>query len=236
MNKGRFREFFFQLLCVKERRRQLLQKWHQPFPVTKLDASLVDVFKRFITTLLYGTVDLCIQKHTFSVFTGKWEDRCLTIRKEWLTQQEAAFLEEAVRDKERLFMARKEYENNLYDYGDFIYKDGADTKPYDTLVDQMWRRQLLRDFVFLLMATPRVHHCLLHFVRAVQSVLLTKQAKSDVFLAALHGGLQGRFPVDQIPCWNIMPWDRHSDVVLERDVKRKREENDKRSHAKKRPM
>jgi hypothetical protein len=225
-DRSQFRQFFYGLLGVQERRRDILMHWHRRFPLGKDDVCLVGVFKRFINTLLYGTVDVCINKRTLSVFTGEWGDKCAVIRKEWLSPKELEFVEAAVRDRERLFMTRKEYENDLYAYGGFIYKDTGATRPYETLVDTTWRRQLLRDFVFYFMATPSTHCYLLELLRAIQSTMLTKRGKSDVFLSALHGGMQGRYPMAQVPCWNLVPWDAHSDVLMERDKKRKLDDND----------
>lgn len=221
-DRARFRQFFYGLLGVRARRRDILLHWHRRFPLGKDEVCLVSVFKRFIGTLLYGAVDFCINKHTLSVLTGDWGDKCTMIRKEWLTPPELAFVEGAVRDRERLFMRRKEYENDLYAYDDFIYKDARSTPPYEALVDVTWRRQLLRDFVFFFMATPRVHCYLLELLRAVQSIMLTKRGRGDVFLSALHGGMQGSYPMAQVPCWNLAPWDAHSDVLMERDRAKKK--------------
>jgi len=222
MERGLFRDFFFRLLGDQERRRYILENWHRNYPVTKEDTCLSDVFAGFIKTLLYGKVDLYIQQDAFSILSGQWSARPLMIRKEWLTPAERAFLHRAVKSGEALFMTRKEYENGLYSYENFVHNDGKDTKPYHCLVDRVWRRQLLRDFCFLLLAKQEGHWYLLDLLCAVQQVLITKEGGKDLFLAAIHGALQGRKPVAEIPCWNLAGWDYHSDVIRERDEEEER--------------
>ena len=217
MKKVEFRDFFYRLLGDQERRRVILEHWHRNYPVPKEATTLVDVFVHFIETLLYGKTDLCIRKDEFSILTGQWNARPLMIRKEWLTTGERAVLHKAVKQREDLFMSRKEYENGLYNYEGFVHNDQPDTKPYQCLVDRIWRRQLLRDFCFLLLAVPTGHAYLLDWLCAVQRVLVSKQGKSDAFLAAVHGALQGRYSMADVPCWGVKPWDYHSDIVKERD-------------------
>lgn len=234
MEKVEFRAFFYRLLGDQERRRLILENWHRSYPITKEDQSLVDVFAGFIHTLLYGKTDLCIQADRFSIFTGQWESRKLCILKSWLTMDERLFLERTVKAREELFMSRKEYENDLYNYEDFVHNDNQATPHYLKIIDNIWRRQLLRDFCFLLLAIPTGNAYLLDWLCAIQTVLDTKAGKQDTFLALIHGALQGRYPIAHVPCWNTTCGDYHSDVIRERDLELKAKMSDIKENEQKR--
>lgn len=211
--KSNFRAFFRALLSDESRRKPILLNWHRDFPVDSADTCVKDMFKRFICTLLYEPARLRLTNDGVFILGS-----ALPIRKEWLSHAERGFLNAAFDARERLFMERKEYPNEMYEYAGFVFDDdGANTKPYECLVDTAWRRQLLRDFMLYLVATKSARAHLCSFLLAVQSVLLTNEGRTDVFLAGMHGALQGRYPIVDIPCWGLSASDMHSNEVLERD-------------------
>lgn len=167
----------------------------------KQHTRLADVFEQFIHTVLYEPVAFHLYVDRFHVF-----GHSLPIRYEWLPQAERNFLINMFACRMTLFRSRKEYENNQFDCSEFTF-DGE-----KEMVSHIWRRQIVRDFVWMVAAAKNLNYAVSELIASIQGVLLRKPA--NVFLSALHDGLQGRVMLSEALAWNNADKDDHPEVAL----------------------
>jgi hypothetical protein len=196
--------FLFRILADPTQRRNILIRWHsvQPVTVKGKTARLADIFETFIQTILYEPVAFHLNADRFYVF-----GQHLPIRYEWLPKAERDFLISLFANRMTLFKSRKEYENNQFDLSGFTFEGERD------MVSHIWRRQIVRDFVWMV-AAKNVNYIVAELVASIQGVLLNKPA--NVFLGCVNDALQGRMRLSEVLAWNHTDTDEHPEVALYR--------------------
>lgn len=171
--------------------------WHCLAPKKEVE-SISRHFANFIKSILYEEARFCLYKTHFTLFGQHWP-----VYKTWFVNSKSVW-EQFERDPEKLFRKRKQCPN-----GDYIYEDTV--VPAVQVITRECRRQLVRDFVWLIRDTE--HYGLwLQLLMALQDVLRYHAARGDVWLAALHQACQGQCNLDEVPCWDVCHTDVHSSM------------------------
>jgi hypothetical protein len=188
--------FLYQVFCHHKiiRRRQIIRLWHSPFLGfdAKRHKRPAHVFADFITTILYEPTVLKITRNHFCCFDRG--SQVYQVPHSLLDHQELDYLDQLLQQNKV-----KRYLN-----GDFVCQV-ADAV---TEVKQTWRRELVREFAWQLLAKQSCY-LLSEMICAVQSLMLVK--KGDLFLAALHFGLQNTSVIKEVPCWHLDWYDWHEE-------------------------
>lgn len=213
-SKPDFRGFFHRLLSHEPtQRRVFLKLWHSPYPIVpKRHARLADVFVEFIGDILYEAVEFKLRQDHFCLFgRGK---QGLGFQLRWLKKKQRDFLVYSVfAHRHALFKSIKRFENNQFDLSGFVHDPQQQQKehPYERICDPMWQRELVRDFVWLVIS-KREGHMTLELIAALQEMMLSHpMGRKDIFLASLHAGLQGHCNVREVLCWGNETYDVHSE-------------------------
>lgn len=191
--------FLYRILADPSQRRKILIRWHSVAGKEKTP-RLADAFESFIHTILYEPLSFHLFADRLHVFGPS-----LPIRFEWLSAVDRSFLVNLFACRVNLFKSRKEYENNQFDYSNFTF-DGE-----REMVSIIWRRQIVRDFVWMVAAT-NVNYMVAELIVSIQGVLLNNP--SNIFLSALHQGLQGRVRLSEVLAWNNIELDDHPEIAL----------------------
>jgi len=147
--------FVWSLLGDAHRRVPILMHWHENSP--SKDTSLHDMWRKFITTLLYKRLDLCV--NTNGVYLFGCSNSTFAIQFNWLSESEKSTLNYFIHNRETFFIGEsKDYHSNHKVLSGFIANKTGFTKTM--------RRQILRDFCAL------VYKILPHFRLALYLVLL----------------------------------------------------------------
>jgi hypothetical protein len=195
VSKVTVQEFLHNIFVDPFKRRDLLFNWHG----IRKKASherLAHTFAEFLSCILYTPMKFHIQFNSFHFFGPQYP-----IQYDWLTNEEQKTVITMVKHRQELFLTIKEYQNNQCDYYDMVY-------PEQDFITLVHRRQLARDFVWLVFQKKRAY-LQLELIAALQSLLL--KHKSDIFVATLEQALQGRAMITEVPCWDIVEWDRHEE-------------------------
>ncbi len=210
-----FRSFFFQIFNQDTSlRRKILMQYHNPYPVCKKrHLRLADVFQEFIVDLLYEPVEFKLRTDHFCFFArGK---PSLGVHYKWLKEKERSFIVyKAFANRKTLFKSMKQFENNQFAFEGFVHdpKPHDNKHAYEQLCDPMWQRELVRDFAWLVFAKRTESFVVLELIAALQEIMISHPVgKRDVFLCNLHNGLQGTCNVREVLCWNLEPYDIHSE-------------------------
>lgn len=179
------------------KRRHFLFFLHSIRPKSQYE-RLAHPYSDFLNAIMYGEMKLHIQFNSFHFFGPS-----LPIQYKWLNNEQCGMINEMVKQRELLFKTKKEYQNDQCDYYDMVFPEQDFIKLYH-------RRQLARDFVWLIYHKKQPY-MLLELIAAIQSILVVHN--SDVFMATLHQALQGRCLITEVPCWNIVEWDKHPDEL-----------------------
>ena len=183
----KFRGFLRSVFCEPNNRRKLLALW---LSLRKPSSGrLCEVFEEIIGTILHGSLNFTMLVDRFLLFGAKFP-----IRYEWLQPASRQFLLLAFANRAILFREHKEYENNLFDYSHFTLNEAR-------FFPVVWRRQLVRDFVHLVLLHSGGDYFTLQLIVCLQGLLL--EHKCDKFIATLHETLQGRTgsrDVMEVPC------------------------------------
>jgi hypothetical protein len=225
--QAEMRQFFHGLFGVPKTRRRLLVAWQQSIPVTrKRYTRLADFFQEFLVHILYESVALRLRKDHFCLF-GNGSDM-LSVRLAWLAPTERSFLAEAVVPRRtELFRSVQRYANGDVSLEGFVHDPRPTDEPYVSIVDPVWRREIVRDFASLLLlsAGAGAGGGVLELALALQRIMVGR-GDGDLFVTALHGALQRHDSHDalrDVTCWAVsVPglmgcgWDRHSEDEWQR--------------------
>jgi len=201
-----FRVFFYGVFAEhSERRLALVKQWHTSALVQS--KRLSGVFAFFMRKLLVldalDPLHFSMQRDHFCLFDAS----TLRIPYAWLNEGERAFLVQRVfRQRARLFKTR-----NVYVNGELLLRDFVHDSSMARLYDVQWGREMVRDFAWMVVARgqPHVVH---ELIVAMQQLMVdTPRGRRDVFLKALHDGVQGSVDIAQVPCWGLDAHDLHSE-------------------------
>ncbi len=187
-----------------DRRRAILMQWHTTAPSGGgggAGARLWPIFADFIKrVLLYdGPPRLSIRHDHFCLLDANG----LRVPYTWLTDDERHYVAyELFAQRTTLFKTRKTFPN-----GEFVFNDCIHDGP--RLFDWVWGRQMVRDFAWIVVA-QRSAHMLHELIVATQHLMVDHaRGRKDVFLRALHAGMQGSRSIARVPCWGLTQHDLH---------------------------
>jgi hypothetical protein len=207
-----FRNFFYRIFAQDANQRRLILKhWHATYPVCrKRHTRLADIFQEFVVDILYEPIQFKLRVNHFCLFAaGK---PSLAIQFDWLKEKDRKFIVYNIfAERKQLFKTVKQFENNQFALDDFIHDPTPNVHPYERVVDPIWQREIVRDFVWLVFSRKE-SYMVLEMIAALQEIMTSHSVgKRDVFVCALHSGLQGRTNIREVLCWNNSTADVHSE-------------------------
>ena len=186
------------------RRRQIIRLWHSPYPVNKKrHQRLADVFEEFITSILYEPCIFKMRVNHFCCFARGAE--AFQVPYTMLEKVERDFLVQLFAERQQHFVVIKQFANQEFNF---------ETKEL-TVVKQTWKREIVREFAWLVMTKPSAL-IISELIVAVQRILLSARGKADLFVSALHFGIQGVTFVKEVPCWDLDWFDEHEEAKVGR--------------------
>jgi hypothetical protein len=178
----------------RQQRRKLLLKWQAMRwpPVGKPEEDRVAAeFERFIRLFLYDSPAFHLRSDCVLVFGDRYP-----ISFEWMSIDDRRFCARLFELHRSAFAQCKEYNNNRIDFSEPLV-------PETTVFDDVWRMQIVRDFIYIVYGLRR-DTLVLELIAAVQKLLLVKHKKpqSEIqrFLAAILAGLQGASLLGEVLC------------------------------------
>lgn len=194
-------DFLEKVFTKETQRRRIMMYWHasKGTNTAKGGVRLSDRFEEFINSILYGKTQLHLRKDNFILFGSD-----LPVSYQWLDRSERERLIQLVARRESLFKTRKEYENNQFDYSDPTTESGGDQVPLH------WRRQLVRDFIWMVCAKKQIAS-IQELIVALQHISM--RYPQDVFISTLHWSMQGKCYISEVLCWDLTPSDLHPEVA-----------------------
>lgn len=212
-----YRKFFASIFSDTDQRRKILKQWHARYPADKKrHTRLASVFEEFLGILLYDPVKFKLRQNHFCFFDSGSD--ALSVWFIWLTDEQREFIINTVfAQRKTIFTICKETESEAqFNFDGFIYNVEPRNETFETICDPIWRRELARDFAWLIVG-QKDQFLVLELIVAIQGLRLNrKPAKRDVFLVNLEAGLQGRCNVREVLCWGMGPFDLHSEDVYQR--------------------
>ncbi len=198
-----FRTFFYGVFVADPRRRRDMVKHWLTAPPSGGGATkwtrLAHIFEHMLKTLLAYTPVRFVMRRSYMCLLDT-----LRVPYVWLSDHERDFLVRSVfARRTRLFRSCK-----MYDGGEFVL-DGFIHDTSGTIFDPVWGRELARDFALFVLAA-RQPHMVHELIVAMQSLMVDHlRGRRDVFLRALHDGVQGTTRIDEVPCWGLEAHDLH---------------------------
>ena len=170
--------FVWSLLGDRHRRIDILMHWHEKCP--SKDTTLREVWKKFVSILLYHKLDVCLDSNGIYLFGTR--NGIFTIQYNWLNHQEKVQLNYFVQNRKQFFPGiQKNFHGDQKILSGFIGNKNALTK--------VMRKQILRDFCSLVyQITPPLRLCL-YFILLDLSI-----AKGDTVCLLLAKTLIGYTP------------------------------------------
>lgn len=200
-----FRAFFYGLFGESaKRRRFFLMQWQSMAAIKSASTPrLAAVFETFLKHVLAydAPVRFIMRADHFCLLAANE----LRIPYTWLTDEERHFVVYRVfAHRHTLFATIKRYENNAFLLEGFVHNSPA-------LYDWVWGREMARDFAWLVAAKRQAY--MVHELIVALQLLMASHGKGrkDVFLKALHDGLQGRCDLARVPCWGLEAFDLHTE-------------------------
>ena len=188
MEKRNLSYLIFILLCKRERRQQILCKWHakQPFEGN----NGVEIMTKFINIVLHEPVRIQMTHTALSLWRGKLE-----IPYTWMTVEERSLIVELYKHHEILFTYRQRYEGNCFKFT----RCTLNTKLYD-MYSLQHRRELIRDFAAICITIRKSESIWFRWllIRCCQEIMMSRN-RTDRFVYELHHQLQANRNVINIP-------------------------------------
>ena len=174
--------FLYSLLGKRKRRLLLLTRWHTTKCVQ--GDSTEEVMLNFCKCMLYEPLELSLYKDYLKLFAIPG----LSIPYDWLLPNERQFVL-------HVFINRYDYfkqEKHFYLNGNFTLKAIRGELPVQ------YRREVVRDFVWMCMSSKHQPVGAILFLRICQKLML--EHADDCFLLQLHEALQGRCKLKDVLC------------------------------------
>jgi len=199
-----FQSLLFRLFGEPECRRKLLKYWHS-YQTTK-HARLADAFVDFITCVLLKPVTFHMLHDRLHLFGDAY-----SVRYEWMTGVDQEVVARLFRARAEAFSVARVFPNGQFDLSHCAFRE-------QDIVCWTWRRQLVRDFVWLVHTRlPRDAHVHLELLASVQRLLLLPRKQLLMhapFLWEVHAALQGATVLGELLCWDTGPADAHPLLAL----------------------
>ncbi|MBX9637681.1 MAG: hypothetical protein K2Q45_09050 [Nitrosomonas sp.] len=158
------------------------------------------MFEEFIVAVLYETCTFKMRGDHFCCLNQGVNH--LRVPYIYLDKPERDFLVRMFEEQKQHFSVIKYFANNEFN---FETSTGFTFK-------QTWKREIVREFADIVVSIKN-GWILTELIAAVQKIMVRHlKGKRDIFLAALHHGLQGG-SVKEIPCWNLDWYDKHEEDV-----------------------
>lgn len=205
---------FFERHFGTDLRRTYLQNWHVSYRSehVKKPHRLAVLFAEFISSILYDPIAFKMTQDYFSFF-GRGSASFFVYYK-WLDHKEDRefLVKTCFANCDLYFKTVKMFENNAFLLESFVF----DNDP--SICNHIWRRELVRDFVWLVFSKKREQWLHKELIVALQMVIMEK-GKKDIFVSALHDGLQGMTNLHEVLCWGLDQTDLHPEE--QEDLQRK---------------
>jgi hypothetical protein len=217
-----FRAFFFGIYAADPyRRRSLVKQWNFAKVAAKKQ-RVADALAHVISCVLYEPVAFKMRADHFCLLGNGDEMFSVRYAPPTLERQERDFIVGAFARRKELFSTVKMCPNNLFSCDKFKYDPPVPIGDgYTSVFDPIWKREIVRDFVWILL-NGTGGAVVVELISALQFLLLEhKQGRQDVFLSALHNGVQGVTNVRLVPCWGLDARDRHSEDVHQQKIRDK---------------
>lgn len=192
----RFLDLLHQCFGLAENRRAIIMNWHALTPKPH-PADVSDHLSAFIKAILYAPISFMLYKNYFTLFGSDWP-----VYRQWIATP--VFWETLEANAKSLFANQKECAN-----GDYVLS--GPTVNVNNVVTRECRRQLVRDFVWLVRETKH-EGVWLNLIVAMQDLLEHHTGQADVWLSTLHAACQGKCQLDEVPCWDVNTYDQHSSI------------------------
>jgi len=188
MEKRNLSYLVFILLCKRERRQQILCRWHTKQPLDGSDA--VDIIVKFINIILHEPIRFQMTQTDISLWRGK-----LSIPHTWMTTDEKNMVSNLYKKHKTLFKQREKYEANCFKFSRCTIQN----KLY-SIYSLQHRRELIRDFaaICLTIRKKQTHHFRWLLIQVCQQIMISR-SKPDRFIFELHNQLQLDGNVREIP-------------------------------------
>jgi hypothetical protein len=175
--------FLYSLLGKRKRRLLILTRWHS----TKCVAgdTTEQVMLNFCKCILYEPLELSLHTDHLKLFATT---QGLRILYDWLLPNERKYVL-------HVFVNRYDYfkqEKHFYLNGNFTLKAIRGELP------EHYRREIIRDFVWMCMSSKHQPVGAILFVRICQKLLLERP--TDRFVREMHEALQGRCKLKDVLC------------------------------------
>jgi len=179
--------FIFNLLCKRKRRILILTKWHTTFEPEK---DIASTFHKFFKIILYSPIKLTMYQDYFKLFDNTQD---LQIPYKWLLPQEQDFIIKLFKEREQVFGKIEFYVSGTFSLRNCKIQG-----------DNLWsiehRREILRDFVFLVIKKKDFQHAHYFLLNMCQKFLADEKIKPDRFIVELHNVLQNRDKFENLKC------------------------------------
>jgi len=174
--------------------------------------------------MLYERVAFKVRHNHFCFFGNG--HKALSIPYAWLDQYDRAFMQQHVLlQRTELFKDNVTHESGHFSADGFVHDPKhvlsplwrhRDTSESHTgICSFVWQRELVRDFAWLVMSKQPALTC--ELLMALQTLMVEHPlAKRDIFLGALHNGVQGTVNVYRVPCWGLSSADLHPEDAYQR--------------------
>lgn len=186
-------DFLRNCFLDSENRTCIVEQWLTLNPSTFYEKGIPSIsvyFADFIKAVLYGERRIVVRRNYMTVFGER-----LPLYRHWLRPNGGkdawASLEEA---SPNLFETCKVCAD-----GNYLYSDALDTRRVDEILSTTLRRELLRDFCWIVAAKRKSGYTLALIV-GLQTILndLHAKRKQDAFISNLHAACQGKCKLEEV--------------------------------------
>jgi hypothetical protein len=201
MEKTHFQQLIYKLLCKRKRRAKILLQWHRRQCTP--GKTPFETLHSFFQIVLYGSIHVGLTHEALQLFPDAKQG--MDIPYAWLTPQEQLQICKMFVHRSTLFT-----KHCFYDSGHCKMYGYKHNGPLYSLWSLEHRRELLRDFCFLVLSIPDKCVCTYYRVlltQIVQHMMHTppRGRTVDPFLASLHCVLQGKTPMQLLLAWETEP-------------------------------
>jgi hypothetical protein len=182
-------QFCYNLLCKRKRRILILTRWHLN---KNVNGDTVDeVISNFFNLLLYSPISLSLHSDHIRLFNSP----NLKIYLNWLDKFEREFIAKLYINRLDVFEVNEVFKSGLFSCRNCKFNSNT-----------MWpienRREMLRDFVWLMLQNKSLEHFAKYLFLAIcQKLQLEKKDQTDRFVYELYNALQGREKLENIQCF-----------------------------------
>ena len=226
VTRAQCRDFFYSLYgdANPDRRRSFIKQWQKPKKKSASD-TLCDTLAETISGVLYGPVAFKMRAESLCLLGAGDDAFSIRYTAAKFNRVEQDFIVRVFSNRNVLFSTVKSFENNAFLCERFVHDPPVTTTAsgsgglgwYTMAFDPLWKRELVREFVWILLLHKKQSAVVPDLIAAMQRLMTTHPSgRQDVFLSALHCGVQGTTNLSLVPCWGLDDRDAHSEDTHQR--------------------